>query len=50
MILQALSQYYDRMLADPNVDIAPLGFEPKAIDLMACGICVKVPAEIKRGV
>ncbi len=34
MILQALSQYYERLLADPNVNIAPLGFEQKAIDFL----------------
>lgn len=34
MILQALSQYYDRLLVEPNVDIAPLGFERKAIDFL----------------
>jgi CRISPR-associated protein Csd1 len=34
MILQALSQYYDRLLADPSVNIAPLGFEQKKIDFL----------------
>jgi len=34
MILQALAEYYDRLLADPNVDIAPLGFEQKGIDFL----------------
>lgn len=34
MILQALNQYYERLLADSNVDIAPLGFEQKAIDFL----------------
>ncbi len=32
MILKALADYYDRLLDDPNVDIAPLGFERKAVD------------------
>ncbi len=31
MILQALTQYYDRLATDPNTDIAPLGFEQKEI-------------------
>ncbi|MFO7936973.1 MAG: type I-C CRISPR-associated protein Cas8c/Csd1, partial [Kiritimatiellia bacterium] len=34
MILQALSQYYQRLLADPDADIAPFGFEKKAIDFL----------------
>lgn len=34
MILQALSQYYERLLADPSVNIAPLGFEQKSIDFL----------------
>jgi len=34
MILQALAEYYDRLLADPAVDIAPLGFEQKGIDFL----------------
>lgn len=34
MILQALAQYYDRLLGDPSVNIAPLGFEQKAIDFL----------------
>jgi len=34
MILQALTQYYDRLLNDPSVDISPLGFERKAIDFL----------------
>ena len=34
MILQALAQYYDRLLNDQNVDISPLGFEQKAIDFL----------------
>ena len=34
MILQALAEYYDRLLADPSVNIAPLGFEQKGIDFM----------------
>jgi CRISPR-associated protein Csd1 len=31
MILQALKEYYDRKAADPESDIAPEGFEKKAI-------------------
>jgi len=34
MILQALTQYYERLLADPSVNISPLGFEQKAIDFL----------------
>ena len=34
MILQALAQYYDRLLTDPSVNIAPLGFEQKKIDFL----------------
>ncbi len=34
MILQALSHYYERLLADPSVNIAPLGFEQKKIDFL----------------
>jgi CRISPR-associated protein Csd1 len=34
MILQALAQYYDRLLNDPSVNISPLGFEQKAIDFL----------------
>lgn len=32
MILKALADYYERLLNDPNVDIAPIGFERKGID------------------
>ena len=31
MILKALAEYYERMLADPDYDIAPPGFEKKAL-------------------
>lgn len=34
MILQALKQYYDRKAADPNSDIAPLGWEKKEIPFL----------------
>ena len=34
MIIQALAEYYDRLLADSSVDIAPLGFEKKGIDFL----------------
>jgi len=34
MILQSLAQYYDRLLLDPSVNIAPLGFEQKKIDFL----------------
>ncbi len=34
MILQALADYYQRLADDPSVDIAPLGFERKAIDFL----------------
>ena len=34
MILQALANYYERLLADPFVKIAPLGFEQKKIDFL----------------
>ncbi|BBO87263.1 type I-C CRISPR-associated protein Cas8c/Csd1 [Desulfosarcina ovata] len=34
MILNALSAYYQRLADDPGVDVAPLGFEHKAIDFL----------------
>jgi CRISPR-associated protein Csd1 len=34
MILQTLNQYYERLLSDPNVDIASIGFEKKTIDFL----------------
>lgn len=34
MILQALKEYYDRMAADPESGIAPLGWEWKSIDFV----------------
>jgi CRISPR-associated protein Csd1 len=34
MILKALADYYQRLADDPNVDIAPPGFEQKAIDFL----------------
>lgn len=34
MILQALADYYQRLADDPNSDIAPPGFEKKAIDFL----------------
>lgn len=34
MILQALKNYYDRKVEDPNSDIAPEGFEKKAIPFL----------------
>ncbi|RLB70438.1 MAG: type I-C CRISPR-associated protein Cas8c/Csd1 [Deltaproteobacteria bacterium] len=34
MILKALVDYYHRLLDDPDVDIAPFGFERKAIDFI----------------
>ncbi len=34
MILQALVGYYERLSNDPSVDIAPRGFERKAIDFL----------------
>lgn len=34
MILQALADYYQRLADDPNSDIAPPGFEQKAIDFL----------------
>jgi CRISPR-associated protein Csd1 len=34
MILQALAEYYQRLLDDPSTDIAPLGFEQKAINFL----------------
>lgn len=34
MIIQALAEYYDRLLADPGVNIAPMGFEQKGIDFL----------------
>jgi len=34
MILKALADYYQRLADDPNVDIAPPGFEHKAIDFL----------------
>jgi CRISPR-associated protein Csd1 len=34
MIIQALADYYERLLADPSVKIAPLGFERKALDFV----------------
>ena len=32
MILKALADYYDRLADDPSVDVAPPGFERKAVD------------------
>lgn len=34
MILQALKQYYDRKVADPEAGMAPMGWEPKEIPFM----------------
>lgn len=34
MILKALADYYQRLLDDPNTDIAPPGFERKQIDFL----------------
>ena len=34
MILQTLNQYYERLLSDPDVDIASIGFEQKTIDFL----------------
>lgn len=34
MILKALADYYQRIADDPNIDIAPPGFERKAIDFL----------------
>jgi CRISPR-associated protein Csd1 len=34
MILKALADYYQRLVEDPNVEIAPPGFEQKAIDFL----------------
>lgn len=34
MILKALADYYDRMLHDPEIDVAPPGFEKKAIPFL----------------
>ncbi|NOZ23497.1 MAG: type I-C CRISPR-associated protein Cas8c/Csd1 [Planctomycetes bacterium] len=34
MILQALADYYERLADDPSVEIAPPGFEQKAIDFL----------------
>lgn len=34
MILRALADYYQRLSDEPNVDIAPPGFERKAIDFL----------------
>ena len=34
MILKALADYYERMLNDPDCDIAPYGFEDKAIPFL----------------
>ena len=34
MILKALADYYQRLLDDPSTDIAPLGFEQKAISFL----------------
>ncbi|MFO7871667.1 MAG: type I-C CRISPR-associated protein Cas8c/Csd1 [Kiritimatiellia bacterium] len=34
MILKALADYYQRLADDPNVDIAPPGFEYKSIDFL----------------
>ena len=32
MILKALADYYERLADDPSVDVAPPGFEWKAVD------------------
>ncbi|MFH7326889.1 type I-C CRISPR-associated protein Cas8c/Csd1 [Desulfurivibrio sp. C05AmB] len=34
MIIKALADYYERMLNDPNCDVAPPGFEKKAIPFL----------------
>ena len=34
MILQALKEYYDRKIADPDSDIAPEGFEKKELQFL----------------
>ena len=34
MILKALADYYDRMLNDPDCDVAPPGFEKKPIPFL----------------
>ncbi len=34
MILKALADYYERMLGDPQIDVAPPGFEKKAIPFL----------------
>jgi CRISPR-associated protein Csd1 len=34
MILKALADYYERMLANPEMDVAPPGFEKKAIPFL----------------
>ncbi|MBW2107873.1 MAG: type I-C CRISPR-associated protein Cas8c/Csd1 [Deltaproteobacteria bacterium] len=34
MILRALADYYERMRSDPNCDVAPPGFEKKAIPFL----------------
>jgi len=34
MIIQALADYYQRLEKDPNIDIAPFGFEQKAIGFL----------------
>lgn len=34
MILKALADYYERLAADPNINIAPPGFQQKAIDFL----------------
>lgn len=34
MILQALKEYYDRKSADPDSDIAPMGFEKKELQFL----------------
>jgi len=44
MILKALADYYQRLLDDPSTDIAPLGFEQKAIDFL---IVINASAEFE---
>jgi hypothetical protein len=34
MILKALADYYERLANDPSVDVAPYGFEYKAIPFL----------------
>ena len=36
MILPALAEYYERLVADPNVEVTTMGFSRKRLSLKSC--------------